>query len=149
MVSPKRLIEEVVGMIQMPAGFTLTIDAPEAPFMTYKVPLQTGLINMIDNALKHHGGATGRIAVTVREQGRFFIFAVDDDGQGVPELSREKIFKLFHRASGNSDGHGIGLSVTKRMITSHGGELILEKQSELGGACFAIYWPRFEIKDNE
>jgi signal transduction histidine kinase len=83
----------------------------------------------------------------VREEGRYFIFSVDDDGEGIPDSAREKIFKLFHRASGKSDGHGIGLSVTKRMITSHGGELILEKHSKRGGACFAIYWPRFEIKD--
>jgi hypothetical protein len=33
------------------------------------------------------------------------------------------------------------------MIASHGGELVLEKTSPLGGACFNIYWPRYETKE--
>jgi hypothetical protein len=35
------------------------------------------------------------------------------------------------------------------MVSSHGGELILEKYSRLGGACFAIYWPRYALKDED
>jgi len=149
LVNPRRLIMEILALMQIPASFEVTIDAPDLEFLTYKVPLQTGLMNMLDNAVKHRATPGGKIDVTVREEGRYFIFTVDDDGEGVPDSAREKIFKLFHRASGKSEGHGIGLSVTKRMITSHGGELILEKTSKLGGACFAIYWPRFEVKDDE
>jgi PAS domain S-box-containing protein len=147
MVNPHHLIMEILGLMQIPPSFQVTVEAPNLEFLTYKVPLQTGLMNMLDNAVKHRPTPGGRIDVTVREEGRYFIFSVDDDGEGIPDSAREKIFKLFHRASGKSDGHGIGLSVTKRMITSHGGELILEKHSKRGGACFAIYWPRFEVKD--
>jgi PAS domain S-box-containing protein len=147
MVNPHHLIMEILGLMQIPPSFKITVEAPNLEFLTYKVPLQTGLMNMLDNAVKHRRAPEGCIDVTVREEGRYFIFSVDDDGEGIPDSAREKIFKLFHRASGKSDGHGIGLSVTKRMITSHGGELILEKHSKRGGACFAIYWPRFEVKD--
>ncbi len=133
----------------MPPGFAVTVDAPDQDFSTYKTPLQTGLRNLLDNAIRHHGGAAGRIAFTVREEGRFFVFTVDDDGAAIPESSREKIFKLFHRASVHSTGHGIGLSVTRRMISGHGGTLILEAVSPLGGACFSIYWPRFAAKEEE
>jgi PAS domain S-box-containing protein len=146
-VNLRGLLDEVLSLITVPAHFTVMIEAPDQELITQKIPLQTGLINLIDNAFKHHGGSAGNVHISVREEGRYFIFAVDDDGKGVPELSREKIFKLFHRASSSADGHGIGLSVTKRMITSHGGELLLEPQSRLGGACFAIYWPRFEMRE--
>ena len=145
-ISPRQLVDELLEFNQPPAGFTIESEAPDLTFETCKTPLLTGLRNLLDNALKHHGGSAGKIRIAVREEGRFLIFTVDDDGAGVPANAREKIFKLFHRASATSDGHGIGLSVTRRMIASHGGELILEKSSPLGGACFAIYWPRYEMR---
>jgi two-component system sensor kinase FixL len=70
-------------------------------------------------------------------------------GQGVPQRAREKIFKLFHRSNSKIEGHGIGLSVTRRMVASHGGRLVLEERSALGGALFRIYWPKIETDDNE
>lgn len=145
--SPRELTTELLEFTQAPPGFTIEVEVPDLTFVTSKTPLLTGLRNLLDNALKHHGGGTGKIKITVREEGRFLIFSVDDDGAGVPENAREKIFKLFHRASAASEGHGIGLSVTRRMIASHGGELILEKFSPLGGACFNIYWPRYAMKE--
>jgi PAS domain S-box-containing protein len=145
-VSLQELIAELLEFTLAPTGFTIDMEVPELSFVTSKTPLLTGLRNLLDNALKHHGGSTGRIKITVREEGRFLIFSVDDDGAGVPENAREKIFNLFHRASG-AEGHGVGLAVTRRMIASHGGELILEQTSPLGGACFNIYWPRHEMKE--
>lgn len=149
LTSPRRLIEEILELTPVPPGFTVSIDATDQNFTTHKTPLQTGLRNLLDNAIRHHGGQSGRISFTVREEGRYFIFTVDDDGASIPESSRDKIFKLFHRASGTSAGHGIGLSVTRRMITGHGGTLVLEAESPLGGACFSIFWPRFEMKEED
>ena len=146
-VSTRQLIAELLEFTQPPPGFTIDVEGPDLSFVTSKTPLLTGMRNLLDNALKHHGGSAGQINITVREEGRFLIFSVDDDGAGVPEIAREKIFKLFNRASAAAGGHGIGLSVTRRMIASHGGALILEKSSPLGGACFSIHWPRHELKE--
>jgi PAS domain S-box-containing protein len=148
-ISLRELTAELLEFAQPAPGFTIEVEAPELSFVTCKTPLLTGLRNLLDNALKHHGGGTGRVKITVREEGQFLVFSVDDDGAGVPAIAREKIFKLFHRAADGGDGHGIGLSVTRRMIGSHGGELVLEKTSPLGGACFNIYWPRFESKEGD
>jgi two-component system sensor kinase FixL len=148
-VDPRALLEEILEDTTVPAGFEVTIESEVGTFITHKIPLQTALRNLLDNALKHHGGTSGRIRCSVREAGRFYVFTVDDDGQGVPELARTKIFKLFHRASSTTEGHGIGLSVTRRKVASHGGELVLEEQSALGGASFSIYWPQFETRDDE
>ena len=146
-INLRELVAELLAFTQAPPGFTIETDVPELSFVTSKTPLLSGLRNLLDNALKHHGGSAGKIKLTVREEGRFLVFSVDDDGAGVPANAREKIFKLFHRASDAADGHGIGLAVTRRMIDSHGGELILDKNSPLGGACFNIYWPRFEMNE--
>jgi two-component system sensor kinase FixL len=145
--SPRQLVAEVIEFTQAPPGFVIEVDVPDFTFVTCKTPLLTGMRNLLENALKHHSGTRGRIKIAVREEGRFLVFSVDDDGAGVPETAREKIFKLFQRATDATDGNGVGLSVTRRMISSHGGQLILEKSSPLGGACFTIYWPRYEIKE--
>jgi signal transduction histidine kinase len=145
--SLRELANELLEFARPPPGFSVEVDLPDLTFVTSKAPLLSGLRNLLDNALKHHGGSTGLIKVTAREQGRFLVFSVDDDGAGVPPAAREKIFKLFHRAASAADGHGVGLSITRRMIASHGGELILEKTSPLGGACFNIYWPRYEMRE--
>ena len=149
MVNPRALLEEVLESANIPEGFEVTIEAEQGSFVTHKTPLQTALRNLLDNAVKHHGGSSGRIRCSVREASQYYVFAVDDDGQGVPRLERERIFKLFHRASSKAEGHGIGLSVTRRMVASHGGKLVLEDRSVLGGASFAIYWPQIEARDDE
>jgi signal transduction histidine kinase len=148
-VNPRALLQEALEGVNVPAGFEVTIEAEDRTFLVHKIPLQTALRNLLDNALKHHGGTSGRIRCSFREAGQFYVFTVDDDGQGVPPAAREKIFKLFHRASNATEGHGIGLSVTRRMVTSHGGRLVLEERSALGGSAFAIYWPQIETGDDE
>ena len=148
-VNLRALLQDVVEDANVPAGFTVTIDAENTSFVTQRIPLQTALRNLLDNALKHHGGTSGRIKCSVREAGRFYVLTVDDDGAGVPDTARVKIFKLFNRSRSPVEGHGIGLSVARRMVASHGGELVLDEVSALGGASFAIYWPQVESRVDE
>ena len=78
------------------------------------------------------------------DQGRQ-VLDVDDDGPGIAEHHRERVFKPFarldksrHRASG---GYGLGLSIVKRIVDWHGGEIRVE-QSDWGGARFRVILPR-------
>jgi PAS domain S-box-containing protein len=148
-VNPRALLQEALEGVNVPARFEVTIEAEDRTFLVPKIPLQTALRNLLDNALKHHGGTSGLRRCSFSEAGQFYVFTVDDNGQGVPAAAREKIFKLFQRASNATEGHGIGLSVTRRMVTSHGGRLVLEERSALGGSAFAIYWPQIETGDDE
>jgi signal transduction histidine kinase len=66
-------------------------------------------------------------------------FMVDDDGPGVPEPERERIFELFERGSTSKDrpGTGIGLATCRKIVESYGGGIRCEA-SELGGARFVF-----------
>ncbi|AFT71542.1 ATPase, histidine kinase-, DNA gyrase B-, and HSP90-like domain protein [Alloalcanivorax dieselolei B5] len=102
------------------------------------------LQNLVTNALRY---ARARILMTIRleEGGERVVVEVDDDGSGIPEHQRERVFKPFarldqsrHRASG---GYGLGLSIVKRIVDWHGGEVrVLE--SDWGGARFQVILPR-------
>lgn len=100
------------------------------------------LQNLVTNALRY---ARGRVRMQLDSDGERLVLDVDDDGPGIPEHQRERVFKPFarldksrHRASG---GYGLGLSIVKRIVDWHGGEISVQ-QSPWGGARFRVILPR-------
>lgn len=72
-----------------------------------------------------------------------------DSGPGVPADERRKVFDPFFTTHGDSGGMGLGLSVSRGIIRTHGGDLDLvdppAEMKALGGACFRITLPRFQL----
>ncbi|WP_374411328.1 ATP-binding protein [Novosphingobium colocasiae] len=146
-VDPIALVADCIALADVPAGFTVETDIIGHPIECPRAPLATSLRNLIANAVKHHGQDKGRIRISLREIGRFWVFHVEDDGKGIAKGSEERIFKLFHRASPETEGDGVGLAFTRRMINAHGGMITVAPQGTLGGACFEVYWPRIQLKE--
>ena len=146
-ISPKAVIGEALEMQTIPPGFQVDLDVTSEAFDGYRTPLALSLRNLISNAFKHHGKSVGQVRITAEDVGRFVQFKVEDDGQGVLESAHERIFKLFQRANSQVQGYGVGLAVTRRMITAHGGAIVVERSKSLGGACFRFYWPRVLMKE--
>jgi two-component system sensor kinase ParS len=68
---------------------------------------------------------------------------VDDDGPGIPQADRSRVFESFvqlERTAGRKTGFGLGLAIVKRAIEWHGGEVSVV-ESPLGGARFCVTWP--------
>jgi signal transduction histidine kinase len=107
--------------------------------------LSRALRNLVDNALRH---AATRIAVStyLDSDGRcpLAVVAVDDDGSGVPESERARIFERFVRLdesrSRDSGGSGLGLAIVAEIVSAHGGSVRVT-DSALGGARFEIRLP--------
>ena len=100
--------------------------------------LGRALSNLLRNAQKY-AAASIRLSA-VREGGRLLI-AVEDDGPGIPEEERDRIFEPFYRLDRSRDratgGFGLGLSIARKAVLLHGGSLTVE-DSALGGARFVI-----------
>jgi len=145
-VAPREMLESLKLLVNPPETARIEIEIHEdvLPFDTANVPLQTALRNLLENAIKHAGRDDSRIRIVVRNEGRYCAFHVEDDGQGVPETARNQIFRLFHRATTKTEGHGIGLAVTRRIVTRHGGEVDYLGRSALGGAHFRVLWPNVQ-----
>lgn len=146
-IDPRELIDEAVAMAMVPESFTVEIDVDGGTLTAPRAPLSASVRNLISNAAKHHGGRSGRIHITMREEGRFSVFSVADDGKGIPPGNEERIFKLFHRASPGTEGDGVGLAFTRRMINANGGMIAVEGHGPLGGARFDIHWPRILLRE--
>ncbi|EKF73769.1 sensor histidine kinase rstB [Alcanivorax hongdengensis A-11-3] len=100
------------------------------------------LQNLVTNALRY---ARSQVVMRISEQDDAVVVDVDDDGPGIPEHERERVFKPFarldksrHRASG---GYGLGLSIVKRIVDWHGGAIVVA-ESPQGGARFRVILPR-------
>ena len=103
------------------------------------------LINLISNAIKYNSKG-GMVSVILKESGGKAFFAVRDEGIGIAEENRAKIFESFYHNSAviNTDtiekSTGIGLSLTKSLVQVHRGEISVE--SKLGkGSLFTVTIP--------
>lgn len=99
------------------------------------------LKNLLRNAIKY---ARKQIAVSAEVTESCVLIHVDDDGIGIPDEDRERIFSAFTRLDRSRDratgGYGLGLAIVRRVLEMHGGTAIAEA-SPLGGARFTLRWP--------
>lgn len=104
--------------------------------------MELALSNLLVNALKHAGQ---HVSCSLGAAGTDAILTVEDDGPGVPDDSREAVFRAFTRLDGSrsrdTGGSGLGLAVVARVAELHGGEASVDTAPGLGGARFAIRWP--------
>ena len=95
--------------------------------------------NLLDNAIKFTSPG-GRVQISAEVQdARFVRVAVSDNGCGIPEEHRKKIFQKFYRindVTGSSNGAGLGLSIAKGLIELHGGTLDVESEPGKGSRVF-------------
>ncbi|MET8517178.1 HAMP domain-containing sensor histidine kinase [Streptomyces sp. NPDC005077] len=97
--------------------------------------------NLLDNAERH---AEGSVAVSVRTERGSVVVAVSDDGAGVPEPERQRIFERFVRLddarSRDEGGAGLGLAIARDVARRHEGTLTVTRSPE-GGARFELRLP--------
>lgn len=102
--------------------------------------LQRVFHNLLSNALKFTP-ENGRIFVTTEVKEGHLLINVEDNGPGIPESERERIFEKFAQIDGvERRGAGLGLTFCKMVVESHDGFLLV-KESKMGGAQFCIGLP--------
>jgi signal transduction histidine kinase len=98
--------------------------------------------NLLDNAARH---AASRVVIGVREDGRDVELVVEDDGPGIPEDERERVFERFVRLdearARDVGGSGLGLAIVREIVRAHGGAVVVNSSSA-GGARFVVRLPQ-------
>ena len=114
---------EIYAEVAADAGHALSCAPLEPLTIEGDEELLTQLLaNLIENAI-NHVPAPGRIVVTLQPAGGFARLEVSDDGPGVPEADREKIFRRLYRLdqSRSTPGSGLGLALVTAIAELHGG----------------------------
>ncbi|MCP1313343.1 sensor histidine kinase [Halomonas sp. 707D7] len=101
------------------------------------------LVNLIDNASVHAGGATpyrGSIDITLTREAERIVLAVSDSGVGIDEGKRERLTQRFVRDNPHAPGSGLGLAIVEQIATAHAATLRLANRPG-GGFRVAVAFP--------
>ncbi|MFN3593455.1 MAG: ATP-binding protein [Thiobacillaceae bacterium] len=101
--------------------------------------LRVLLNNLLDNALRHcPPGSRVNVEVHQRADGAWLI--VRDNGPGIPEPERDKVFDRFYRLPGTTTGSGLGLAIVREIAQQHGGRVLLSATPG-GGLTVSVVLP--------
>jgi len=104
--------------------------------------LELAISNLIDNGIKY-SQKSPKIDISLEEDGKNICLLVQDNGIGIPQEDRERIFERFYRVdkarSSKIRGLGLGLSIVKTIIDKHGGKISVTSSDQ--GSCFKIIIP--------
>ena len=103
------------------------------------------LVNLVRNAVqairgaKLDGEARGRVVVRAEKRADGVDLRVEDDGPGVPDVSRERVFDPYFTTK--AEGTGLGLAIVKKIVVEHNGTISVRRSEALGGAAFVVSLP--------
>ncbi len=123
-------------------GITLTLSATDAQAVFDPRWTAEAVCNLLDNAVKYTP-AGGMVTVEVIPYQMFCRVNVTDNGPGIPEAERAKIFQRFYRspAAYETEGVGIGLYLARQIAEGQGGYVRVSSRPERG-SCFSLYLRR-------
>jgi PAS domain S-box-containing protein len=132
------------------AGHELTTHVPSHPVWVRGDGVRLGqvLTNLLNNAAKYTP-AGGRIRLTVEQRGSQVILTVADNGFGLPAEMLERVFDLFWQFESRGDargGLGIGLTLVKRLVELHGGDVEARSAGRGQGSEFIVRLPALEAQ---
>lgn len=123
--------------------FTLEMREPAPELLADRDGLVTVLRNLLENALKYTGEEK-RLALRVSAEDGEVVFAVSDNGLGLAESERRKIFEPFYQADARlartREGCGLGLSIARRIVEAHRGRIEVASQPG-AGSTFRVHLP--------
>lgn len=142
MVALMRRIERETIALRKPARLEIVV--PDA-LVVDAVPryIHRVIQNLVGNALRY---ADSVVRVTCLLEGEQVILRVEDDGPGIPEDQRSRVFEPFTRLDDSrtrsTGGYGLGLSIVNRIVFWFAGSIRVTSSQDLGGAEFTMRWPR-------
>lgn len=107
--------------------------------------LQICLRNIIENALKYSQNQSRPVEIEIKELSDKVQIDITDFGIGVPKSDQQHIFEPFYRVdksrNSKTGGYGLGLSLCKKIVNAHGGEIFLDSV-ENSKTCFTLLFPK-------
>jgi PAS domain S-box-containing protein len=128
-----------------------TVEHGELPRVVVdEIQMTQVLQNLVGNAVKFHGAIPPVVRVDAVRKDGDWVFSVKDNGIGIDPQFYERIFLVFQRLHGNEyPGTGIGLSVARKIVQRHGGQIWLESQPGAGTTFYFSIPAREEGGKNE
>ncbi len=125
------LVQEVLN-IETPTDRVIHFHSGQCPKIPLRhVAVKRALANLLQNAIRY---TTSDIEVATGIEKNYAFFTVSDNGAGIPEADIERLFQPFTQGdtARGTEGSGLGLAIIKRMVDTHGGNVVLSNRPEGG-----------------
>jgi signal transduction histidine kinase len=151
-IDPESLVRSVAGAfahcaedknVTMEVAFTAEQAGAKQPFATDPEKLHLVMANLVANAIEYNEAGKS-VRIDAATGGGTFRFSITDEGKGIPDGERERLFERFRQLDQGSSkrhkGHGLGLSITKALVDMLGGRITVSRPGQ-GGTRFDVVVP--------
>ena len=146
-VDLKATVGRVVESSRIGTSRDFAVVEPEGPVTIFADPdkLVQVVTNLVENAVRHGEGLTTVTLEAAADARGFARLMVDDEGEGIPEEIRKRVFTKFWK-HGQRGGTGLGMYIVNGLVMVHGGRLEIST-SPAGGARIELSWPAEDPRD--
>lgn len=131
-VDLNKKINNIMSMLYIPEHIVVNILKPLPTVEGDATKLQQLFQNLISNAVKFIDKENGLITIDVEDLKSHYKFSIQDNGIGIDKQFHDKIFKIFHALNKSKDSTGIGLSIVKKIVDLHEGQIWLDSEPNIG-----------------
>ncbi len=130
------LVSDLIGFLYKPDHVEIEVVNNLPVIMGDRTKLQQLFQNLMSNAIKFIDKEKGFVKINAEDIGTHFRFSIEDNGIGIDEKHHAKIFKVFQSINKREDSTGIGLSIVKKIVDLHQGEIWLNSKLNEGTTFF-------------
>jgi len=137
------VVEEAIELAKIPRErFRVVVPDALPTLRTDPILLQLVFQNLIANAIRHHDRDRGEVQIRYERRDGLNVFEVSDDGPGIPEQARERVFQIFQTVTGEGEpgSSGVGLSIVRKAVDALGGSIEVHGDGPRG-SIFRITLP--------
>ena len=142
-VAVREMLDEILQLMQQhtdgvkPIEFTVNVVPPDLIVHADPKLIEQVIINLVTNSIQAINGRDGKITLKGYEKDNRIIIEVEDNGKGIPEKELNEIFIPFF--STKKEGSGIGLSLSKQIMSLHGGTIKVNSVAGKGTSFFLSF----------
>jgi signal transduction histidine kinase len=127
-VDMAELVPATIDLLSPPPHIRVTVETPLPAVRVEPTRIAQVLQNLLSNAIKYMDKPQGLIRIGCAEEGEFWKFHVGDNGPGIEEKDRDRVFQLFQtlKPRDQADSTGVGLAVVKKAVEMYGGRVWIE-----------------------
>ncbi len=126
------LLGEIKNTLNLPKHISLNILTKLPIIKGDKTKLRQVFQNLISNSLKFNDKKEGFINIDFKENKKYYEFSVEDNGIGIQDKYKDKVFEIFQSLHENKESSGIGLSIVKKIIKLYEGDVWFESTPNIG-----------------
>jgi PAS domain S-box-containing protein len=126
------ILSNLKNMLLIPDNISINIPKKLPTVRGDKTKFQQLFQNLLSNAIKFCDKENGVIEINYVDNNTFHQFSIKDNGIGIQKKYHDKIFQIFHSLKKRKDSTGVGLSIVKKIIQLHEGDIWLESEPNVG-----------------